>query len=43
MLLRHGLRPPQVHFAAKLETAMATARAKIKELENAGADAAGKG
>jgi sulfate permease, SulP family len=43
MLLRHGLRPPQVHFAAKLETAMATARAKIKELENAGADAAGEG
>jgi SulP family sulfate permease len=42
MLLRHGLRPPQVHFAAKLETAVAAARAKIKEPENAGPVAAGE-
>jgi SulP family sulfate permease len=43
MLLRHGLRPPQVHFAAKIESAVAAARAKIKELENAGPIAAGEG
>ena len=43
ILLTHGVRPPQVHFAAKLETAMATARAKIKATENAGAVAAGNG
>ena len=35
MLLRHGVRPPQVHFAAKLEAAMAAARAKIKAADNA--------
>ena len=26
VLLTHGIRPPQVHFAAKLEAAMAAAR-----------------
>jgi hypothetical protein len=40
-LLTHGVRPPQVHFAAKLETAMAAVRAKIKAAENAGTIAAG--
>jgi sulfate permease, SulP family len=40
MLLRHGVRPPQVHFAAKLEAAVAAARAKIKATNSAdnGAD-----
>jgi sulfate permease, SulP family len=41
ILLTHGVRPPQVHFAAKLETAMAAVRAKIKAAENAGTIAAG--
>jgi sulfate permease, SulP family len=43
MLLTHGVRPPQVHFAARIETAMAAVRAKIKATGNAGAVAAGIG
>jgi sulfate permease, SulP family len=29
-LLMHGVRPPRVHFSAKVETALAAARAKLK-------------
>jgi sulfate permease, SulP family len=43
MLLTHGVRPPQVHFAAKIETAMAAARAKIKATGKAGTIATGVG
>jgi sulfate permease, SulP family len=41
MLLARGVRLPQVHFAAKIETAVAAARAKIKAMESAGAIAPG--
>jgi sulfate permease, SulP family len=43
MLLMHGVRPPQVHFAAKIESAMAAARARIKAQASAGRMAASNG
>jgi sulfate permease, SulP family len=43
MLLMHGVRPPQVHFAAKVESAMAAARARIKAQASAGRMAASNG
>jgi sulfate permease, SulP family len=42
-LLTHGVRPPQVHFAASIDTAMAAARAKIKAMDDASAAPAGDG
>jgi sulfate permease, SulP family len=43
MLLMHDVRPPQVHFAAKIESAMAAARARIKAQASAGRMAASNG
>jgi sulfate permease, SulP family len=43
MLFMHGVRPPQVHFAAKLEAAMVAARARIRAGENAAPTLAGVG
>jgi sulfate permease, SulP family len=42
MLLMHGVRPPQVYFAAKLDAAMAAARTKIQRPEDAGVMPAGR-
>jgi sulfate permease, SulP family len=43
ILFMHGVRPPQVHYTAKLEAAMAAARARIKLAENADPASVGLG